>query len=287
MAMKRTLTSKIYINYRYHIFPKINNIRGSTRLKESLQKATLKQLEKIEETPESIFEKTDWDNLIILDACRYDFYNEIVKDDVEYRISLGSMSKEHLEKTYKERSGLSNIAYISANGHFTKNKLKEIIDTQPFGVLYETILNRWDEEKGTVMPDSVRKDAENAEKLFPEKRKIIHFNQPHIPYIDYEKPQKREEIRETAKNNAHRLAEKGQIPQSRIAEEYKKNIRLAIKEVNKLIPKLSGKTVITADHGELLGENGLYGHPYGGNAKVLRKVPWHQIKSEIELKNNI
>jgi glucan phosphoethanolaminetransferase (alkaline phosphatase superfamily) len=36
--------------------------------------------------------------------------------------------------------------------------------------------------------------------------------------------------------------------------------------------------LITADHGELLGENGLYGHPADSDAEKLRKVPWYSLE---------
>lgn len=37
---------------------------------------------------------------------------------------------------------------------------------------------------------------------------------------------------------------------------------------------VQGKTVLTSDHGNLVGENNLYGHPAESKAKVLREVSW-------------
>lgn len=58
---------------------------------------------------------------------------------------------------------------------------------------------------------------------------------------------------------------------------YEKNLEQVLEHVEELSNILEGKTVVTADHGDLLGENGLYGHPGNSNLKVLRKVPWDVI----------
>src|SRR6056297_529711 len=48
----------------------------------------------------------DWDNLIILDACRYDMFAEQVDLDgeLESRISLGSTSEEFLEQNFGDNT---------------------------------------------------------------------------------------------------------------------------------------------------------------------------------------
>lgn len=54
-----------------------------------------------------------------------------------------------------------------------------------------------------------------------------------------------------------------------------------------LLSELDGKTVVTADHGELLGERSFplpyreYGHPKGTYTEKLVKVPWHTYESGI------
>ena len=40
---------------------------------------------------------------------------------------------------------------------------------------------------------------------------------------------------------------------------------------------LTGKTVITADYGNLVRGNRLFGHGFKSRSKGLRKVPWHVI----------
>ncbi len=47
-----------------------------------------------------------------------------------------------------------------------------------------------------------------------------------------------------------------------------------MKHVSKLIKELDGTTIITADHGEAFGEQGIWGHPMETHIPVLIEVPW-------------
>ena len=59
----------------------------------------------------------DWDVLIILDACRHDYfaeaYGDFFRGKLEQRISLGSSTPEWRIKTFKKT--YNDIVYISAN----------------------------------------------------------------------------------------------------------------------------------------------------------------------------
>jgi len=53
---------------------------------------------------------------------------------------------------------------------------------------------------------------------------------------------------------------------------YRENLELVLNYVKQLVAEIpSGKIIITADHGEWLGEDGRYGH-------ALMEVPWLEIK---------
>ena len=78
----------------------------------------------------------------------------------------------------------------------------------------------------------------------------------------------------------------GQFHIKRLIWAYKENLRLVIPYVELLLHKLSGKTVVTSDHGELFGENVLkfipikvYGHGIGRNPSLVT-VPWWVITNE-------
>jgi len=58
-------------------------------------------------------------------------------------------------------------------------------------------------------------------------------------------------------------------------DEYLDNLRSVLDSVELLLENVDAETVaITADHGELFGEWGLYSHIYGVPHPKLRNVPW-------------
>jgi hypothetical protein len=75
--------------YQNHIFPRIKGIRGAHFVKRNLQKLAVRNIDKIPKSDrEGIWERK-WNNLIILDACRYDLFEEVMEDS-GFRYSLAS-----------------------------------------------------------------------------------------------------------------------------------------------------------------------------------------------------
>lgn len=75
-------------------------------------------------------------------------------------------------------------------------------------------------------------------------------------------------------------------PPERVADEhgleflrnaYRYNLNEVMKEVKKICERAPGEKVITSDHGELLGENGVFGHILKSDNKLLRNVPWLEV----------
>ena len=130
-----------------------------------------------------------WDYLIILDACRYDYFESLYKEffdgDLEKRISLGSNTIEWCLESFK--GYYPDVIYISGNpyinskvgikGFNARRHFYKVIDVWDFG---------WNEELGTVSPENVNKTALSLVRKFPQKRFIIHYLQPHAPYISRE-----------------------------------------------------------------------------------------------------
>lgn len=67
---------------------------------------------------------------------------------------------------------------------------------------------------------------------------------------------------------------------------YDENLDLVLERVEELLPRLNGKTVITADHGELIGDRVFplprkrYEHPIYLHTPELCVVPWFSIESD-------
>ena len=148
----------------------------------------------------------------------------------------------------------------------------------------------WDDALKTVPPEQVTNAALDTLKSFPEKRMIIHYMQPHHPYIaDKELLEMDEGTWHTLEGGLWggqnmitplRLARRGELPVERIKKAYEENLRIVMKEVRRLARELPGRVALTADHGEAFGEFGHYGH--GGHLRMeaLVKVPWVILKDE-------
>lgn len=271
----------------------------------------------------------DWDYLIILDACRYDYFASMVGDYFSGRlqegISLGVSTPVWLEKNFT--SYYPDVVYISGNpycnakmevlGFDAKQHFYRVVDVWEFG---------WDEKLGTVPPEKINRAALEAIKGFAEKKFIIHYLQPHAPYLSrrfsdggypipfsqggvlrgFQGYRDNKVIRRLTDllaallikakliRNTYELRERLGLPPAGpmdairrkygvegLREAYQENLQIVLGWVAELCRKITamskGKIVITADHGELLGEYGRFSH--GSRDWLLTEVPWFEIES--------
>ena len=272
------MIQKLYREYSSRIYRNYRHIRGTWRAKHILQKLLVKGLEEPEKDPESIFSE-DWDTLLILDACRHDLYEE-VNGPTEKRTSLASKTPGFISATFSERD-CSDTVLVTGNPHYSRKHFKELTGREVEEVFHEvfhTYQDDWDYEENTVMPETLIRDAETARKLFPDKKIIIHFMQPHYPFVnsELEKGGIRPDLdHEKEDFSIWQKAEMGDYSKEELWKTYKENLEFIMAEIEEYIEGLEGKTVITSDHGNLVGENGLYGHPgLKKPVKQLREVPW-------------
>ncbi|WP_155118189.1 hypothetical protein [Halorubrum sp. T3] len=231
-----------------------------------------------------------WSTLIILDACRADLFestNEagaIGKPDITQ--SVGSSTPEWLQRTFGSSHG--DIVYVSGNPMVTRHK------SSSFHSLIEAWKGGYDPEESVVRPEAVTEAALDAREQFPNKRLIVHYMQPHYPFVghselnyaDYEF----EDVGlDSAKESQGSVGsvwtalERGMVDKESVWEGYKDNLRVVIPEVKKLISKIDDDLIITSDHGNSLGERSwpiplrTYGHPDNLRLSSLIDVPLIQI----------
>lgn len=224
----------------------------------------------------------DWDNLLILDGCRFDYLQDAVADyaisgTMESRRSRGSATSEFLAGNLDGRD-LTDTVYVTGSTIFyQENVWREDIET-----VFHDVVDVWAEgidfgDDG-VPPAHVARSARETVEEYPNKRLLVHFVQPHAPYLG-EKGQ--EQFPDYRPNP---LADKFQgeidVPEVELREMYRENLDLVLDHVEDLLPDLAGKTVITADHGMLLGEREFpipiksYGHPVQIYTEEMVRVPW-------------
>lgn len=222
----------------------------------------------------------DWDNILILDACRFDLFSECnnFSGVLKSVISRGSHTNEFLEENFDSDEFLNTI-YVSASPQLTK------IDAR-FRDIRLLCIDQWDEVLRTVHPETVRDVALEMDEKHPNKRLIVHFIQPHIPFIG-ETGKKINQPPLPHQPNPNRKMKtvfdrlkEGELDQETVWRAYRENLELVLPFVEDLISDLTGRTVVTSDHGNAFGEWGVYGHPSGIYLDCLVRVPWLVVDAE-------
>lgn len=224
-----------------------------------------------------VFEE-DWDTLIILDACRYDEFvrHSSLPGETESRISRGSTSPEFIRGNFTGKT-LHDVVYVTANDWYAR--LAEDIGAEVHAL--KSVDGDVVEGSRSSHPATVSAAAREAAESYPDKRLIVHYMQPHHPYIG----PSRERFAEADVHFKHGrfvyTIRNTDITHEDIMLGYRENLELVLDEVESLFYDLSGRTVVTADHGELLGDRErpipvkTYRHPEGVYVDALVKVPWH------------
>ncbi|HEV2139101.1 MAG TPA: hypothetical protein VGR53_09695 [Nitrososphaerales archaeon] len=235
-----------------------------------------------------------WDNLIILDACRYDTFNRQfqaggLKGRLESRISRGSETKEFLYENFGQSPRAKDLVYVTASPWVTKNFKDK------FHAIVPVWRDGWNDENHTVLPEEMYRQAIQANETYPDKRLIVHFVQPHRPFIGFAKvdwwrgrapPFRFRMVWGSVAEGGRSLLEV--MDNETMMRFYERNLKLVLPFVQRLMDSLKGVTVVSADHGEAFGEwlhplipIRVYGHPGHTRIPSLTRVPWLIVESEI------
>jgi len=219
----------------------------------------------------------DWDNLLLLDACRYDVFAERadLPGTLRARQSKASATREFLS-VYIDGADLRDTVYVTANPQLYRRRGEIAANFHDVVDVWRD--EGWDEDYRTVHPETVAAAAEAAAERHPHKRLLVHFLQPHYPFIG-ETGQRHLDLGSLVfgPEVVHGDVD---VDDELLWRAYRENVDIALSSVRRLLVVLGGRTVVTADHGELLGERVLplpmreYGHPAGIRAPALNTVPW-------------
>jgi hypothetical protein len=236
----------------------------------------------------------DWDNLVVLDACRLDVFSELwgaeQPGELSKRISSNSASRGFLFDNFGD-GDFQDIVYVTSNAWVNVE-----LDADTFHDVVPVWKNGWDDDLGTIPPEPVLEAALDAKDRYPNKRLIIHFMQPHSPFIGKERVIDPGDVGSSLRQRALgeptteveqespgelSLLRGGEISREDAWRAYRSNLERVLPAVETLLTELQGRTVVTADHGEAFGEWAfpfpirVYGHPAEAlPIPSLVEVPW-------------
>lgn len=223
----------------------------------------------------------DWDNLIILDACRADLFEDVIDLDRfdEYRRvpSRGSSTEEWVLENWVGRE-FPEITYVTANpvvARYTPKHFYNRVDVFESG---------FDDEFGTVLPHTMARITRDT--FQADKRIVAHFMQPHYPFYAGEldvgvkswHPDGGDDGR--VLRNPWEAIAKSEVEKRDVIEAYRTTLSDALPIALELADELPGTSVVTSDHGNTYGRWAfplpfrIYGHPTGFRYPELVSVPW-------------
>lgn len=233
---------------------------------------------------------TEWDWLVILDACRWDTFAETAALEGELTAAdnggIGFTSVWFSEMFPDEYDlALFNPQPIH---HFEGGPSYD--ERAHFAFVPGMTEFEWDPETATIPPAHVvdvvtaylggaveqRLEALGYAASDVPNRGVIRFMQPHPPF---------REMVELTKGRADRHQKvaqaiaAGDITVEDVRAAYADNLEWALTVIAEdLLGALEGDVVVTADHGELLGENGEWFHRGDlGEYSAISLVPWFEV----------
>lgn len=276
--------------------------------------------------------------IIILDACRYDIFSEMfgqyISGELRPAWSTAGWTGEYVERTWREEY---NLTYLGAATHVSDHSFKyrdrDYRPSEHIDRIIQLWNTDWNPVYGTVHPEKVTDAALAEASRDVPTRMVVHYMQPHAPYIgetkilpwgidereisrplhelaqesvnrvksdgkdakkavdeldpeeiDFETvvkydlgPRQFQQWEQARPSDSiHSRIESGEITDEKLRQAYRDNLHLVLGEVRRLIARLNCPVVVTADHGEFLGENGRYFHPNTYH-QVVREIPWLEV----------
>lgn len=239
--------------------------------------------------------------LIVLDALRYDYFASMaplyLQGDLQPITAEGHDTFEYVSRCWdgdhtdvKYVSGATPINSIDLDydagleslydGDYRPGDHLDIVDVWDYG---------WDETLGTCPPGPVI--SETVGRLQGEDTLVCHLFQPHAPYIG-------EYALLGHHNNESAVVGKGdpvdepiwlgvtegRIPDSSLRRAYVENLRYVLESVCWLVQQVEDdrRIVVMGDHGEALGEFGIYAHPKIDHPRIL-ETAWMEVSGITEI----
>jgi len=230
----------------------------------------------------NIFEY-DWDILIILDACRSDLFEEFAPkhesydyfDEISSIWSVASMTPIWLRRTFHNapEDMVKSTHYVTGAGQSERCLNKE--DFHQIDHVWKYAMSQdYGQTKSGAITDAAIDAIRNSEA----ERIVIHYPEPHAPFLHCLGKYNSKSTETGRTQNVWEGLKERKFDKSEVWEDYGKNLLTVLDEVLTIIRNSEDAIVITSDHGNAIGEWGVYGHPARVPIKSIRKVPWIETK---------
>lgn len=259
----------------------------------------------------------NWDLLVVLDACRADLLAEVVNEydflNDESVFAAASTSAEWMEKCFLPEpyhNEVHRTSYVSGNPFtdevFFEHRCPdcgaersrkpgeacaecgvgadpERVPTHEFASLEEVWQTGWDDNLGTIPASTITNHTIEACRNGSGDRVIAHYMQPHHPFVgsDIETSLHPSGFGEMGRESVWDQLRAGHVDRDQVWRDYRENLRYVLDEVERLLRNVDAeRVVITADHGNAVGELGLYGHYRDVPLPSMKRVPWCVTEAE-------
>jgi len=231
----------------------------------------------------------DWDILVVLDAMRVDLAQETFDDhEVGSVWSPASTSIDWIQRHFADehRQHWQDAAYVTANpfaSHDTSHAQSADLDDKDLGHLELVYQHGFGDVGGikTTPPGTVTDAAIRTWREEDVDRMIVHYMQPHQPFRS--RPEWESvysnlenlagEVNEGGPDIWHRHRQ-GEFDRDELWAAYRDNLDWVWADVEgRLLENVEGEVVVTADHGNGMGEWGVWSHPPGSISPQVRQVP--------------
>lgn len=209
--------------------------------------------------PERIAEK-DWDGLIFLDSCRHDSFRRVTRIDTPVAKVPSQGTHEYIHRVIKQQD-FTDTVLIAGNSMFG-----DVDCRADFYDIYKAYLE-FEEVNGVkvVPPWNVIGGFYNMYNRYGSKtRYILWFIQPHYPLVPEGISASDMKLKDIAE----------QMGLGKLKELYRDNIKFVLQYVLNLGVENRDKWYITADHAQLFGEGGYWGHAANRTHDKVFEVPW-------------
>lgn len=280
--------------------------RGVARSGIELAYGGVRRVENVRPIGETIWDrKQDWDVLVVLDTCRFDMMQKFLTSDadewateaiLDSMWSVGSCSYEWIDRTFTPDVPTEETALLSGNPFTAKTRPHTTnipLDEGDFALLWEAWRSEWGANGiPTIPPRPLTKSTVATWRQRNElgvKRVVTHLMQPHFPFLqcpDFGPQQNMAGLPDregTGEDDSiFERGRQGEYTRQELWELFYGNLLEIAEDIRLLTQNIDGDVVFTADHGNGLGEWGVWGHPSGALTPEVRRVPWVSVEASDE-----